>query len=64
VNGIFIGSAKSAPPEGRILQKSIDYFVPPPMGHSMPSDFNPTVHLRIPEKIVEEEDPDNEKDKD
>jgi len=30
------------------------------MGESQPSDFNPTVHLRIPKEIVEEENPEIE----
>jgi hypothetical protein len=34
----------------------IDLFQPPPIGKSIASDFNPTVHLRILDDIVEEDE--------
>jgi hypothetical protein len=58
VNGFFIGSVA---PKGRINSILIDKFQPPPIGKSLPSDFNPTVHLRIADEIVEESDAEIEK---
>jgi hypothetical protein len=47
---------ESSVPESRLLHKKVDLFMPPPLGISKPTDFNPTCHLKLIEEPKEEEE--------